>query len=32
MTAHPDKSAPPALEPEHFRRLAHAAVDLAADR
>src|SRR6516164_3411563 len=31
MTAHPDKSAPPALEPEHFRRLAHAAVDLAAD-
>jgi hypothetical protein len=31
MTGRPDKSAPPALDPEHFRRLAHAAVDLAAD-
>jgi aromatic-L-amino-acid decarboxylase len=31
MTGYPDKSAPPALDPEHFRRLAHAAVDLAAD-
>jgi glutamate/tyrosine decarboxylase-like PLP-dependent enzyme len=31
MTAHPDKSAPLALDPEHFRRIAHEAVDLAAD-
>src|SRR5262245_7657897 len=31
MTGRPDKSVPPALDPEHFRRLAHAAVDLAAD-
>ena len=31
MTGRSDKSAPPALDPEHFRRLAHAAVDLAAD-
>src|SRR5215467_14117582 len=31
MTAYPDKSAPLALDTEHFRRLAHAAVDLAAD-
>ena len=31
MTGRPDKSAPPALDPEHFRRLAHEAVDLVAD-
>src|SRR5262249_54072898 len=31
MTGRSDKSAPPALDPEHFRRLAHAAVDLVAD-
>jgi len=31
MSGHPDTSAPPALEPERFRRLAHEAVDLVAD-
>ena len=31
MTAYPDTCAPPALDPEHFRRLAHEAVDLVAD-
>ena len=31
MTAHPDKSPPLALGAEHFRRIAHEAVDLVAD-
>jgi aromatic-L-amino-acid/L-tryptophan decarboxylase len=31
MTAHPDKSPPLALGAEHFRRMAHEAVDLVAD-
>jgi len=31
MTPRTEKTAPPALEPEHFRRLAHDAVDLVAD-
>jgi len=31
MTGDSARSAPPALDPEHFRRLGHAAVDLVAD-
>jgi aromatic-L-amino-acid/L-tryptophan decarboxylase len=31
MTPRTAKPAPPAVDPEHFRRLAHAAVDLVAD-
>ena len=31
MTSGTQKTAPPALDPEHFRRLAHDAVDLVAD-
>ena len=31
MTSGTEKTAPPALDPEHFRRLAHDAVDLVAD-
>src|SRR2546422_3733242 len=31
MTSRVQKSAPPALDPEHFRRLAHDTVDLVAD-
>jgi aromatic-L-amino-acid/L-tryptophan decarboxylase len=31
MTANTEKTSPPALDPEHFRRLAHDAVDLVAD-
>ena len=31
MSGSPAKSVPPALDPEHFRRLAHEAVDLVAD-